>query len=275
MNDSLPTVATADHAVLPVIEVSHVSTRFGRTVVHEDVNLMVVRGEVFAIAGGNGSGKSTLLREIIGLLTPTAGIIRLFGTDSRQLEESDGRPLHRRFGVMFQQGALFSSLTLAENVAVPLREFTRLSAGLIRDLVALKIALVGLPQESAVKYPNELSGGMRRRAALARALVMDPELLFLDEPTAGLDPIIADGFDELLLRLKSMLGLTVVMVTHDLDTLWRLADRVALLGNGRVLGLGTMEELAHATDPLVREYFFGPRGRAARLQYATTVLHQD
>ncbi len=259
----------------PIIEVGHVSTRFGRAVVHEDVSLMVVRGEVFAIAGGNGCGKTTLLREIIGLLTPTDGVIRLFGTDSRELQESDGRPLHRRFGVMFQQGALFSSMTLAENVAVPLREHTRLSAEVIRDIVALKIALVGLPQDSAGKYPSELSGGMRKRAALARAIVMDPELLFLDEPTAGLDPIIADGFDELLLNLKRLLGFTVVMVTHDLDTLWRLADRVAVLGNGRVLGLGTMEELAHSDDPVVHDYFHGPRGRAARLQYAGSVMHQD
>ena len=274
MYDSLPIGATAGQTSLPVIEVSHVSTRFGRALVHEDVSLMVVRGEVFAIAGGNGSGKSTLLREIVGLLTPTSGVIRLFGTDSRKLEESDGRPLHRRFGVMFQGGALFSSMTLAENVAVPLREHTHLCPDIIRDIVALKIALVGLPQDSAVKYPSELSGGMRRRAALARAIVMDPELLFLDEPTAGLDPMIADGFDQLLLHLKRLLGFTVVMVTHDLDTLWRLADRVAVLGNGRVLGMGTMEDLAHSDDPLVREYFHGPRGRAARLQYTGTVLRQ-
>jgi len=275
MSDSSPTIPTTEQADTPVIEVSHVSTRFGRTVVHEDVSLMVVRGEVFAIAGGNGSGKSTLLREIIGLVTPASGVIRLFGRDSRELEESDGRPLQRRFGMMFQGGALFSSMTLADNVAVPLREHTHLSAGVIRDLVALKIALVGLPQDSAAKYPSELSGGMRRRAALARAIVMDPELLFLDEPTAGLDPMIADGFDELLLQLKRLLGFTVVMVTHDLDTLWRLADRVALLGNGRVVGVGTMEELAHSDDPAVREYFHGPRGRAARLHYAGTVLQQE
>ena len=274
MNDSHPIVATTDQGAVPVIEVSHVSTRFGQAIVHEDVSLMVVRGEVFAIAGGNGSGKSTLLREIVGLLTPTAGVIRLFGTDSRKLEASDGRQLHRRFGVMFQGGALFSSMTLAENVAVPLREHTYLSPGLIRDIVALKIALVGLPLDSAVKYPSELSGGMRRRAALARAIVMDPELLFLDEPTAGLDPMISDGFDELLLHLKRLLGFTVVMVTHDLDTLWRLADRVAVLGSGRVLGLGTMEELAHCDNPMVHEYFHGPRGRASRLLYAGTVLHQ-
>ena len=196
-------------------------------------SLSIQRGEIFAIAGGNGCGKTTLLREIIGLIIPSAGTIRLFGIDSRQLETGDGHPIHRRFGVMFQHGALFSSFTLAENVAVPLREHTTLSEMLIRDIVASKIAMVGLPPESAAKYPNELSGGMRRRAALARAIVMDPELLFLDEPTAGLDPIIAAGFDDLVLSLKSLLGLTVVMVTHDLDSLWRIANRVAVLGRGR------------------------------------------
>ena len=260
---------------MPVIEVSHVSTRFGSAQVHEDITFRVTRGEVFAIAGGNGSGKTTLLREILGLLSPTSGIIRLFGRDSRELETSEGRPLHRRFGVLFQGGALFSSMTLADNVAVPLREHTQLSPGTIRDIVALKIELVGLPQDSAVKYPSELSGGMKRRAALARAIVMDPELLFLDEPTAGLDPVIADGFDGLLLRMKRLLGLTVVMVTHDLDTLWRLADRVAMLGNGRLLAMGTMEELTHCDDRFVREYFHGPRGRAARLQSADTASSRD
>ncbi len=254
-------------AAAPVIEVNHVTTRFGAAVVHDDVSLTVYRGEVFAIAGGNGCGKSTLLREIIGLLTPTAGVVRLFGIDSRRLEESDGLPVHRRFGVMFQHGALFSSLTLAENVAVPLREHTDLSPEVVRDIVAIKIALVGLPPDSAVKYPAELSGGMRRRAALARAIAMDPELLFLDEPTAGLDPVIAAGFDELVLHLKALLGLTVVMVTHDLDSLWSISDRVAVLGNGKILGIGTMRELAQSEDPLIREYFHGPRGRAAESQY--------
>ena len=262
---------TRTHAgVETIIEVSHVSTRFGDAVVHKDVSLTVHRGEVFAIAGGNGCGKSTLMREIVGLQEPTSGAIRLFGVDSRQLREGHLLEVHRRFGVMFQQGALFSSLTLAENVAAPLKEHTRLSPEVIRDIVALKIASVGLPRDSAAKYPNELSGGMRRRAALARAIVMDPELLFLDEPTAGLDPIIAAGFDELVLRLKALLGLTVVMVTHDLDSLWRIADRVAVLGNGMVLGIGTMSELSLSNDPMIREYFHGPRGRAAEDQHGGT-----
>ena len=267
--------STAVRIETPVIEVSHVSTWFGTAVVHRDVSLTVVRGEVFAIAGGNGCGKSTLLREIIGLLAPTTGTIRLLGTDSRQLTQSNGSPLHRRFGVMFQHGALFSSMTLAENVAVPLREHTPLSAEAIRDIVALKIALVGLPPDSAIKFPSELSGGMRRRAALARAIVMDPELLFLDEPTAGLDPMIAAGFDDLVLELKRLLGLTVVMVTHDLDSLWRIADRVAVLGEGQVLGLGTMDALARSDDPVIRSYFHGPRGRAAHLNHSGTGLHRD
>jgi phospholipid/cholesterol/gamma-HCH transport system ATP-binding protein len=275
MHELPPTLATSEQVGVPVIEVSHVSTRFGTAVVHRDVSLTVVRGEVFAIAGGNGCGKSTLLREIIGLLAPTTGTIRLLGTDSRRLTQSNGSPLQRRFGVMFQHGALFSSMTLAENVAVPLREHTPLSAEAIRDIVALKIALVGLPPDSAIKFPSELSGGMRRRAALARAIVMDPELLFLDEPTAGLDPMIAAGFDDLVLELKRLLGLTIVMVTHDLDSLWRIADRVAVLGEGQVLGLGTMDALARSDDPVIRSYFHGPRGRAAHLNHSGTGLQRD
>lgn len=255
------------HTVTPVIEVSHVCTRFGAAVVHEDINVTIMPGEIFAIAGGNGSGKSTLLREIIGLQPPNEGTIRLFGQDVSGLGEPGAQDVYRRLGVMFQQGALFSSLTLSENVAVPLKEHTDVPAELIRDIVAMKIATVDLPKDSAGKFPSELSGGMRRRAALARAIVMDPELLFLDEPTAGLDPIIAAGFDELVLQLKAILGLTVVMVTHDLDSLWRIADRVAVLGNGTILGVGTMQELAESSDPIIHEYFHGPRGRAAQSQY--------
>jgi phospholipid/cholesterol/gamma-HCH transport system ATP-binding protein len=259
---------SATNSDTPVIEVSHVATKFGQAVVHEDISLSIQKGEIFAIAGGNGCGKTTLLREIIGLIAPSAGTILLFGVDSRRLEAGDGHPIHRRFGVMFQQGGLFSSLTLAENVAVPLREHTTLSESLIRDIVAAKIAMVELPPGSAVKFPNELSGGMRRRAALARALVMDPELLFLDEPTAGLDPIIAAGFDELVLSLKRLLGLTVVMVTHDLDSLWQITNRVAVLGQGKVLGIGTMQELFQSDNQYIQEYFQGVRGRTAREQAA-------
>ena len=263
----------ANEKNVPIIEVNHVSTCFGTAVVHRDVSFTIQRGEVFAIAGGNGCGKSTLMREIVGLLEPTSGSTQLFGMDSRLLRDGHPQEIHRRFGVMFQQGGLFSSLTLAENVAVPLKEHTKLSREMVHDIVALKIASVGLPADSAAKFPNELSGGMRRRAALARAIVMDPEVLFLDEPTAGLDPIIAAGFDELVLQLKALLGLTVVMVTHDLDSLWRIADRVAVLGNGTVLGIGTMQELSRSADPMIHEYFHGPRGRAAREQAVKRETH--
>lgn len=251
----------------PIIEVSHVSTRFGAAVVHQDVSLSVSPREVFAIAGGSGCGKSVLMREIIGLHRPTSGTVRLFGLDSATYRSGQAPALYQRFGVMFQQGALFSSMTLGDNVAVPLREFTSLSEQLVRDLVTMKIAAVGLPVDSASKYPAELSGGMRKRGALARAIVMDPELLFLDEPTAGLDPMSSAGIDELILNLKLLLGLTVVMVTHDLDLLWRVADRVAVLGDGRVLGMGTMTELSRSEEPGVKQYFHGARGRAAAEQH--------
>jgi phospholipid/cholesterol/gamma-HCH transport system ATP-binding protein len=257
-------VTTRNGAAL--IEVSHVHTRFGAAVVHEDVSLDVRRGEVFAIAGGNGCGKSTLLREIILLLTPTAGNIRVFGRDLARFDRDAVLDMRRRCGVMFQHGALFSSLTVAENVAAPLVEHTRIGRSLIRDIVQVKIGLAGFPRESIGKFPNELSGGMRRRAALARAIALDPEILFLDEPTAGLDPLSAHGFDELVKGLRAALDLTIVMVTHDLDSLWHVADRVALLGEGKVLGLGTMAELARSTDARISAYFQGPRGRAAREQ---------
>lgn len=257
---------TACPSTEALIEVRHVCTRFGSAVVHDDVSLDVYRGEVFSIAGGNGCGKSTLLREIMLLQQPNSGSIRVFGQNVTRMSEREARVLHRRCGVMFQHGALFSSLTVVENVAAPLREHTSLSNDLIREIAIVKIALTGFPMESAAKYPNELSGGMRKRAALARAIALDPEILFLDEPTSGLDPISAGEFDELVQQLKGWLGLTMVIVTHDLDSLWRVADRVALLGNGRVLGTGTMDELSRSDDPLVREYFHGPRGRAAREQ---------
>lgn len=249
-----------------VVEVSHLYTRFGSTVVHDDVSLTVYRGEVFALVGGSGSGKSILLREIILLHKPASGSIRVFGQDIAGLSEAEALALRRCWGVLFQRGALFSALTVAENVAIPLHEHTRLSDVLIREIAAIKIALAGLPADSAIKYPSELSGGMLKRAALARAIALDPELLFLDEPTAGLDPESASGLDELVQHLKELLGLTIVMVTHDLDSLWRVADHVAVLGKGKILGIGTMEELSHSDDSLIREYFYGPRGRAAREQ---------
>lgn len=250
----------------PIIRIRDLCTRFGDAVIHDHVSMDVQRGEIFAIAGSSGCGKSTLLREIILLQRPASGSIQVFGREVLGLSDDDAWPLRRNWGVMFERGALFSSLTVAENVGLPLREHTALSEELIDQLSALKIAMAGLPSSAGGKYPNELSGGMRKRAALARAMALDPELLFLDEPTAGLDPLTATGFDELVLHLKDFLGLTILMVTHDLDLLWRVADRVAILGERRVLGVGTMEELSAAEHPLIREYFYGPRGRAAREQ---------
>jgi len=258
--------AAVSGAAPRVIEVSHIATRFGSAVVHEDVSLSINKGEVFAIAGGNGSGKSVLMREIILLQSPSAGAINLFGRDIREMSEAEILAFRRRCGVLFQHGALFSSLTVTENVAVPLREHYSLSKSLIEELAILKIAFPGFPIASVGKYPNELSGGMRRRAALARALALDPELLFLDEPTSGLDPVSAAAFDELVQQLREWFKLTIVIITHDLDSLWRIADRVAVLGNGKVLGIGTMDELSRSADPLIHEYFYGPRGRAAREQ---------
>jgi phospholipid/cholesterol/gamma-HCH transport system ATP-binding protein len=250
----------------PVIDVRHIRSVFGPTVVHEDVSLTVRRGEVFAIAGGSGCGKSVLLREMVLLQRPTAGTILIHGRDSRSLTEADVLAFRRRCGVLFQGGALFSSLTVLENVMAPLREHATLSPSLTRELAWLKLDLARFPLDSAEKYPAELSGGMRRRAALARAIALDPDLLCLDEPTAGLDPMTAGAFDELVQHLQRLLGLTMVIVTHDLDSLWRVADRVAILGDGRVLGLGTMEELSRSEEPMIREYFHGPRGRQAMAQ---------
>jgi len=202
-----------------IVEVRGVNTRFGNAVVHENVSLSVRRGEVFALVGGSGSGKSTLLREIILLQPPVSGSIRVFGREVVGLSDDEALPLRRRWGVMFERGALFSSLTVTENVGMVLREHTQLGDRLIREVAAVKIALTGLPPDAGPKYPSELSGGMRKRASLARALALDPELLFLDEPTAGLDPLSASGIDELVRSLRETLGLTIMMVTHDLDLL--------------------------------------------------------
>ena len=249
-----------------VVEVSDIHTQFGSAVVHDGVSLSVERGEIFALAGGSGCGKSTLLREIILLQRPQSGSIRVFGQEVLGLSDEEAMPLRRNWGMMFERGALFSSLTVSENVGLPLREHTQLGDHLIDEIAALKIALAGLPSSAGPKYPAELSGGMRKRAALARAIALDPRLLFLDEPTAGLDPLSASGFEELVQRLKDLLGLTILMVTHDLDLLWRVADRVAFMVGGRIVGVGTMQELSLSEEPLVREYFHGPRGRGASEQ---------
>ena len=246
-----------------VIDIKHLKTRFGDNVVHDNVSLQVQPGEIFALVGGSGCGKSTLLRAIILLLQPSSGSIRVFGREVIGLSDAEALSLRRRWGVMFERGALFSALTVQENVSMVLHEHTLLSAKLIDEVAALKIALTGLPAAAANKYPSELSGGMRKRAALARALALDPELLFLDEPTAGLDPQSASGIDELILRLRDALGLTMMIITHDLDLLWQVADRVAVLGEGRIIEVGTMHELSKSQHPLIREYFYGARGRAA------------
>ena len=246
-----------------VIEVRNVCTRFGAQVVHRDVSLEVRRGEIFALAGASGCGKSTLLREMIVLERPVSGSIRILGQELAGLSDEAAMPLRRRFGVMFERGALFSSLTVSETVGLPIREHEQLDDRFVDELAAVKIALAGLPPEAGAKYPAELSGGMRKRAALARAMALDPELLFLDEPTAGLDPLSATGFDELVRGLRDNLGLTLMVITHDLDLLWSVADRVAFMAEGRVLGVGTMQELSKSDHPVLREYFYGPRGRSA------------
>ena len=252
-----------------IIAVRELRTQFDATVIHDGLDLDIRRGEIVALVGGSGSGKTTLLRAIIMLLKPVAGSIQLCGQEIVGIGESAAFRLRRRFGMLFQQGALFSSLTVRENVGTPLREHTRLPARRIAEIADLKIALAGLPADAGDKLPRQLSGGMLKRAALARALALDPALLFLDEPTAGLDPVSAGAFDELVVQLKQSLGLTVVMVTHDLDTLWSATDRVAFLGEQRVIGYAPMRELTQADHPLIRAYFEGPRGRAAREQVCT------
>ncbi|WP_282169462.1 ABC transporter ATP-binding protein [Ruegeria atlantica] len=247
-----------------VIRVRNLTNQFGPQVVHQNLNLDVWRGEVLGIVGGSGTGKSVLLRTIVGLNRPAAGSIEVLGVDVLNGPEQERRRIERRWGVAFQDGALFSSLTVLQNVMAPLREHTGLSESLMCALGNLKISLVGLPQLSCGKLPSELSGGMRKRAALARALALDPEIVFLDEPTAGLDPIGAAAYDELIGELQHALGLTVFMVTHDLDSLYAICDRVAVLAEKRVLVEGPIEEMTKVDHPWVQEYFTGPRARAAQ-----------
>ncbi len=246
-----------------VIEIHQLSTRFGNHVVHAGLDLEVRRAEIFALIGGSGSGKSTLLREMILLQQPNAGSIKVLGVDLQNLGDEEALALRQRWGVLFQHGGLFGSLTVLENVGLPLREHTALDNTLIDELAAWKLAMAGLAPEVGAQYPSELSGGMLKRASLARALALDPELLFLDEPTAGLDPQSAAGIDDLVRKLRALFGLSIVMITHDLDLLWQVADRVAVLAEGRVLGVGSMAELAHMEQPAIRQFFDGPRGRAA------------
>jgi len=259
-------VNSTAHADEAVIEISKVSTRFGDHVVHSELDLEVRRAEIFALIGGSGSGKSTLLREMILLHRPDSGSIRVLGADLQTLGDDAALALRRRWGVMFQHGGLFGSLTVHENVGLPLREHTGLAGALIDEIAAWKLALTGLAPAVGAQYPSELSGGMMKRASLARALALDPELLFLDEPTAGLDPDSAGGVDELVRKLRDLFGLTIVMITHDLDLLWQVADRVAVLAEGKVQGIGTMSELSDMDNPAIRQFFDGPRGRAAQEQ---------
>jgi phospholipid/cholesterol/gamma-HCH transport system ATP-binding protein len=238
-----------------VVQVDSIVTRFGAQVVHDGVSFAVGRGEVVALIGGSGSGKSVLLKEIIGLVRPTAGRVELLGTEVRRAGAQELNALRRRFGVLFQDGALFSSLTAAENVAVPFRENTALPLELIAPLVGFKLALVGLPPDAGAKSPAQLSGGMRKRVALARALALEPEILFLDEPTSGLDPVGAREFDRLVRVLADSLGLTVFIVTHDVDMLLSLADRAIALSAGRVIADGPVSAVRNTDDPWLRDYF--------------------
>jgi phospholipid/cholesterol/gamma-HCH transport system ATP-binding protein len=238
-----------------IIEVKELKNHLGSTWVHKDVNLSVKKGEIFAVIGGSGSGKTTILHSILMLLKPTSGLIKVFGQDISALDESGANAMRRRWGMLFQHSALFSAMTVLENVMFPMRELADLDERFMKDLAMLKIALIGLPTEAAGKFPSELSGGMQRRAAAARAIAMDPELLFLDEPTSGLDPLSAKLFDQLILFLRDALNLTIVIVSHDIESLRRTTDRVAFIGGGKVLSIEPIEKLMKNTDPLIAEYF--------------------
>ncbi|HEX9932584.1 MAG TPA: ABC transporter ATP-binding protein [Allosphingosinicella sp.] len=247
-----------------IIQVRGLRNSFGRQVVHEGLDLDVRRREILGVVGGSGTGKSVLMRSIIGLQTPDAGEVTVFGEPMIGRPEEEAKHVRRRWGILFQGGALFSTLTVAENIQVPIREyFPRMDEQLLDEIAAYKTVMSGLAADTAAKFPSELSGGMRKRAGIARALALDPELLFLDEPTAGLDPIGAAAFDELIVQLRDALGLTVFLITHDLDTLYAICDRVAVLADRKVVAIGTIPELLALDHEWIQEYFRGPRGRAA------------
>ena len=248
------------------IVVEGLKNSFGSQVIHQDLDLKVRRGEILGVVGGSGTGKSVLMRSIIGLQTPDEGTIEVLGEEMNTPREAGDLDVRSRWGVLFQGGALFSTLTVAENIEVPLKEFhPEIGPELRREIAEFKVRLSGLPADAADKFPSELSGGMRKRAGLARALALDPELLFLDEPTAGLDPIGAAAFDDLTRELQDTLGHTVFLITHDLDTLYEICDRVAVLADKHVIAVGTIPELLALDHPWIQEYFNGPRGRAAKV----------
>lgn len=247
-----------------LVEVRGLLSQFGDRVIHENLDLDLERGEVMGVVGGSGSGKTVLLNSIIGLKEPEGGTVRIFGHDRAELTKAQEADIERRTGILFQQGALFSALSVIDNVAAPLIEHTQLPKDVIRELAEMKIAMVGLKPEAHHLKPAELSGGMRKRVGLARALALDPELLFLDEPTAGLDPIAAAAFDDLIRQLSNDLGLTVFMITHDLDSLYAITDKVAVVADKRIVAKATVQELEQSDHPWIREYFLGPRGRAGK-----------
>ena len=256
----------------PIIRVRGLDNSFGEQIIHEGVDLDVRRGEILGVVGGSGTGKSVLMRSIIGLQTPTAGEVEVLGESMVGRSDDEAKNIRRRWGILFQNGALFSTLTVAENVEVPIREyFPFLMPPLLDEIASYKIAMSGLPANAGPKFPSELSGGMRKRAGLARALALDPELLFLDEPTAGLDPIGAAAFDELIRSLQKRLDLTVFLITHDLDTLHEICDRVAVLADKKVVAVDTIPNLLALDHPWIQEYFNGPRGRAAAVSHEEPV----
>ncbi len=246
-----------------LISVRNLKTAFGANVIHEHLDLDIRRGEILGLVGGSGTGKTVLMNTILGLKEAEAGDIMLNGRRFSQMSDVERRYVSSRWGVLFQNGALFTSLTVLENVMAPLREHVDMPLSLMEEIASMKIGLAGLPPEAASRFPAELSGGMRKRAALARALALDPEILFLDEPTAGLDPIGAASFDGLILELSQALGLTVLMVTHDLDSLHAICDRIAVLADKRVEAVAPIDALMRNPHPWIQEYFHGPRGRAA------------
>ncbi|MGK5018793.1 MULTISPECIES: ABC transporter ATP-binding protein [unclassified Janthinobacterium] len=251
------------HGSAPVVEITNLWTKFGRTVVHQDLNLEIERGEILSIVGGSGTGKTVLLRQMLGLEHPARGCVKVFGEDINKASSDQLQQLRNHWGMLFQQGALYSALTVFDNVAQPMRELRVLPEALVRDAVLLKMNMVGLGPEHALKMPSDLSGGMIKRVALARALALEPKLLFLDEPTAGLDPDLSESFVSLIQSLHRELGLTVVMVTHDLDTLFALSTRIAVLAEKHVIAIGPTREVIEVDHPFIKQFFLGDRGKRA------------